>query len=621
VHDEKLFNAYAKLSGQLNMDEVADMEAVRREIAKKLGVSVAELKEKVEPMQALYAIADHSKALMFAIADGGLPSNIGGGYNLRVILRRALSFVDRFHLPFDLIWAAEKTAKYLKPMYPELEESMPKMQEILLIEEKRYRGGLEKAKKTVESVVAKGGSISEEKMVELYDSHGITPELVQEAADRHKVKIKVPLDLYAKVSERHMKKEREKTKLDLNVTGLPATRKLYYEDMKTKEFEAKVLKVIEDKFVILDRTAFYPRGGGQEPDHGTINGCKAYDTEKIGEVVVHSVEEPNFKAGSTVKCKLDWERRRQITIHHDATHIINRAARQVLGPWVWQEGSKKDVDKAHLDVDHYDALTEKQVMDIENLANGMVKEGAKIEKFEMRRTEAEKKFGFTIYQGAAVPSKTLRIIKTGDDVEACGGTHGDNTKEIGQIMIVKTERPADGTVRFIYKAGPAAERHSIEMESLLKGSAKLLGVREESVPKAAAALLEKWKAAKKNLERLQLELAESRTAKLRFTETKGLKVLIEEISNAGTDQLREISRKLSTDNTVILLIGTSDRAYVFGSAGQKAVKAGINIGEIVSDTCSVLGGKGGGTPALAQGSGPDKTKTKEALKRARGMLP
>jgi len=619
-HDEKLFNSYSKLAGQLNMDEVADIEAVRREIARKLGVSVGELKQKVEPMQALYAIADHSKTLLFAIADGGLPSNVGGGYNLRVILRRAMSFIDRFDLPFDLIWAAERNAKYLKPMYPELEENLPKLQEILGIEEKRYRGGLEKARKTVETVVSKGGSISEGKMVELYDSHGITPELVQEAAEKRGIKVTIPPDLYAKVSERHMKKEREKNKTGIDVAGIPPTEKLYYEDMKMREFEAKVLKVIEGKFVILDRTAFYPRGGGQEPDHGTMNGCKVYDAEKTGEVIVHSVEEPKFKAGDRVSCKLDWERRRQITIHHDATHIINTAARQVLGPWVWQEGSKKDEDKAHLDVDHYDTLTEEQVKKIEALANAAVKKATPIEKFEMERTEAEKKFGFGIYQGAAVPSKTLRIIKVGDDVEACGGTHGDNTKEIGRIIITKTERPADGTVRFVYKAGPAAELHLKGAETALKESAKLLGVKEADVPKAAAELFEKWKTAKKRLEKLQLEAAERKTEQMKFAQSKGLKVLVQEIPNAGTDQLREISRKLSADDTAILLIGVSDRAYVFGSAGQKAVKAGTNIGKVVSETCAVLGGKGGGSPMLAQGSGPEKAKIKEALKRAKELM-
>ena len=619
-YDPKLFSAYSKLAGQLNMDEVADIETVRREIAKKLGVTSAELKEKVEPMQALYAIADHSKALLFAMADGGLPSNIGGGYNLRVILRRALSFVDRFNLPFDIIWAAERNAKYLKPMYPELEENLPKFQEILQIEEKRYRGGLEKAKRTVEAIVSKGGSVSEEKMIELYDSQGITPELIQQAAERHGAKVTIPPDLYAKVSERHMKKGQEKAHPGIDVRGLYATKKLYYEDMKLKEFDAKVLKIIDGKFVVLDRTAFYPRGGGQEPDHGTINDRKVYDVEKSGDVIVHSVEGTDFRAGDMVKCKLDWERRKQITIHHDATHIINTAARKVLGPWVWQEGSKKDEDKAHLDVDHYDALTEEQVKKIEALANAVVKKALPIEKFEMKRTEAEKKFGFGIYQGAAVPSKILKIIKVGDDVEACGGTHSDNTKELGQIIIVKTERPADGTVRFIYKAGPAALRHSKEMEAILKESGELLGTDEENAPKAAAQLFESWKAAKKKVERLQLELSEKKTEQLEFTESKGLKVLVADVPNAGIDQLREMSRKLSSDDTVILLVGLSDRAYVFGSAGPKAAKAGVNIGKIVSETCAVLGGKGGGSPVLAQGSGPEKGKVKEAIKKAKGMI-
>jgi alanyl-tRNA synthetase len=176
-------------------------------------------------------------------------------------------------------------------------------------------------------------------------------------------------------------------------------------------------------------------------------------------------------------------------------------------------------------------------------------------------------------------------------------------------------------VRFVYKAGPAAERHFKEMEETLTESAKLLGVREGDVPKAAAELFERWKAAKKKLERLQLELAKKKTERLAFAEKKGLKMLVEKVPNAGIDQLREMSRKLSADDTAILLIGISDRAYVFGSAGQKAVKAGVNIGKVVGEACAALGGKGGGTATLAQGSGPDKEKADEALRKARGVLP
>jgi alanyl-tRNA synthetase len=505
-------------------------------------------------------------------------------------------------------------------MFPELPSAMPQFRKIIEVEEKRYRGAMERTQRAVELILDRREPLTEEKLTQLYDSQGITPELVAQVAAKKGVKAEIPAGFWASVADLHTTEKAEQKKEIIDAKGLPLTKKLYFDNDKLFDFKAKVLKVEGNK-VVLDQTAFYPRGGGQEPDHGSMEKSKVYDVDNSNGIIVHMVENPPFKEGDSVKCSVNKERRKQITIHHTATHLIGGAARKVIGPWMWQEGSKKDEDKAHIDLAHYEALKPEEVKKIEKMANDEIKKGIRVEKKVWERTEAEKKFGFGIYQGAAVPSSKLKICSIGDfDHEACGGTHVDNTKEIGQIIITKTERPADGTVRIIYKAGPAAEQYLKGISAVLKESAKLLGTGEENVPKAAAELFEKWKGAKKAVERLQSELAEKKTERLRFTEAKGLKILAEEIPNAGVDQLREISRKLSADNTAILLIGTSDKAYVFGSAGQKAVKAGVNIGKVVNETCAALGGKGGGTPALAQGSGPDKAKAKDALKKARGLL-
>jgi alanyl-tRNA synthetase len=621
AYDKQFFARYAKLAGYLNLDEVPDIEKAKEEIAAKLGVTKQEMAAKVEPMQAVYAVADHAKTLLFAAADGGIPSNVGGGYNLRVILRRALSFIDKYNLNFDLIWTAEKLAKFYKPLNPELEEGFEQFKDVMTVEEKRYRGSFERVKKAIEVILEKKEPLDEERLVELYDSQGITPELLAEVAAQKKVKLDLPSDIYAKVTARHEKERPEKHRWAVDVGGLEPTRALYYEKEKQYEFGAKVLKVVDNKFVILDQTAFYPRGGGQEPDHGTLNGCKVYDVEKVDNIIVHAVEEPKFKEGDTVKCSVDKQRRLQITIHHDATHVINGAARRVLGPWVWQAGSKKDVDKAHLDVTHYDSLTPEQVEKIEALANKTAAKGLKITKEVLPRPEAEKRYGFTIYQGAAVPSRELRIVRVGDfEVEACGGTHGWNTKDMLPIIITKVERPADGTVRFIYKAGPAADSYLKESEATLKKSAKLLGTKEQSVPKAAAKLLEEWKIANKQLQELQARAAAVKREGLAFTNKDGMRWLVETVPGAGPEQLREISRKMSAEDTIILLIGTTDRAYVFGAAGQKATAAGVNVGQLAGKLATDVGGRGGGTPGLAQGAGPAKEKAVYAVEKLRREL-
>ena len=606
-YDEDFYQRYSKLSGVLNVDEEPNIEAARKKIAEFLKVDVAELKEKLEPMQAIYAIADHTRTLLFAMADGGLPSNVGGGYNLRVILRRALGFIDSHNLPLDLHWTSERMAEYMKPAYPELTEALGNVHKILDVEEKRYRSSMERAKKTIEAIIQKKEPLSEKKIIELYDSHGITPELLQETADKMNFKMSVPADIYAKVTEKHMQEKPEQERKTVNVAGLPPTLKLYYTKQHEYKFKARVLKIVDKKYVVLNQSAFYPRGGGQEPDHGILGGCRVYDAEKYDDIIVHTVENPKFKEGDDIIGEVDKTRREQITVHHDATHVINSAARQILGPWVWQEGSKKDIDKAHLDVDHYEALTEGQIEQIEYLVNKVVKSGGKITKIEMERTTAEKKYGFTIYQGAAVPSKKIRIVNIKDfDIEACGGTHGDHVKGMYPIIITKVERPADGIVRFIYRAGPAAENYLKEMDKIAKESAKLLGTSPSKMLRASGKLIEEWKKAHAHLKEMRAKYAEKTSKKVEFEDVKGLKVLIKKVGGADINQLQQLSKALSEDNTVIILFGITDKVSIFGSAGDAAVKHGVNIGKLVSTACQKLGGKGGGRENLAQGVGVNK---------------
>ncbi len=320
---------------------------------------------------------------------------------------------------------------------------------------------------------------------------------------------------------------------------------------------------------------------------------------------MHAVDNPKFKAGDSVKCEVDWGRRSQITIHHDATHIINQAARQVVGPWIWQAGSKKDADKAHIDMTHYDSLTPEQVRKIEHLANKIAKSGLKIRKEVMERQDAEKKYGFIIYQGAAVPSEELRIVSIGTfDTEACGGTHGNNSRDVYPIIITKHERPADGTIRLVYKAGPAAESYLKEAEKSLEKCARLLKVKEKDMPKAVENLFDKWKKTKKQLEELKKGIAETKIEKLTFEPFYDIRVLVSEVyGDANT--IQKMSLKLSEDDTVIVLFGIEkDKIDVFASAGELPMKKQIGVGEVVREVCEKLGGAGGGNPVLARGTVP-----------------
>jgi len=484
-YDREFFLKYSKYSGCLNY-EVGDVAPIKKRIASILKVSPEMLEKKVQGIEALYAIAEHVRGLVFAISDSGLPSNVGGGYNLRVILRRALSFIDKFKWNFKLDEIGFWHIDYLKKLFPELEESKNEIAKILDVEEKRFMQDKKRSKKIIENY--KGKKISEDDLQKLYTSQGITPE---------ELGVEVPSDFYIKLTEKHQGEIQPEGKWHFDISNTPDTKVLYYEHPVIYNFDARVVRTFDEgKFVVLDQTAFYPTSGGQLHDKGTINGVNVLDVQKIKNVIIHQLENP-IKDGK-VSCKIDKTRRDRLTKHHTATHIINAAARKVLGKHVWQAGSEKEENKARLDITHYESLGDSEIEKIENEANAMISQNLPVTEKILPRMEAEKRFGFTIYQGGAIPLKFLRIVSIGDvDHEADGGTHVESTGQVGGITILRTKRIQDGVVRLEYAAGDVAVSILKEKEKILKEAAWKLGVKEEQVPEAVEKLFKEWKKVRK----------------------------------------------------------------------------------------------------------------------------
>jgi alanyl-tRNA synthetase len=492
-YDKKFFLNYAKYAGYINVDEIPDLKIAKKHIAKKLEVSFEELEKQVEKLEALYIITEHARGLALALGQGNLPSNVGGGYNLRVILRRALSFIDKFEWPIEfndvIIWHL----KNLRKIFPTLIEREEEILKILDIEKRRYKNTKIRVGKIVERLVGK--KISGEELLRLYESEGITPE---------QLGVEVPSEFYAKVTAKHMgEKIIEEKRILIDVSNLPPTQILYYKPVL--KFRAKVLKV-SGNYVVLDRTAFYPRSGGQEPDFGFINEFEVIDVEKIGNVIVHEAKNCKLKEGEIVECKIDRKRRLILSKHHTATHIINAAARKVLGKHVWQHSAFKDVDKARLDITHYESLSEETIEKIEKTANDLVERGLPIKIEVLPRGKAERKYGLEIYQGGAILQKELRIVSIGKiDREACSGTHNmlKSTKEVGFIYILRTKRIQDGVVRIEFASDKIALNYLREKERILRKTAKELGVKEKDVPKAIEKLFKRWKKLRKKLRRFK----------------------------------------------------------------------------------------------------------------------
>ncbi len=490
----KLMKKFLPYASYLNVDEVDDIDETWTEVAKKIDVDVKELKAKILPLAALYSVAEHARSALFAINDGALPNNVGGGYNLRVIIRRAMDFIDKYGWDVSLNDVAKWHAEYLKPLFPELMENLDSVNRILDVEKEKFLQTKKKSKQIIANLLKRDKEISVDKFVELYVSHGISPEMIQRQAKRMNKKIKIPDNIYAKVSEQQQHTVERKEKKKLNLDDLPETEILYYEDFSRVKFRGTVLET-KGKNVILDRTAFYPTSGGQLHDKGIIEGHKVVDVFKEGGVVVHVLDEkPGFKKGHLVHGDIDFKRRLQLAQHHTATHIINGSAKRVLGKHIWQAGAHKQLSKARLDITHYNSLSDEEIEEIEKLANKIVDENRPIYSNMVPRNIAEKEYGFTIYQGGAVPGKVLRIISIPEfDTEACGGTHLHTTGEAKIIKILKASKIQDGMVRIEFTAGEAAANELERETEILQNAANILDCKINQVPERAQELFDKWK--------------------------------------------------------------------------------------------------------------------------------
>lgn len=515
--DEALMKKFLPYSSYLNVDEVENIDDVWNDVAKKIDFDVNELRKKILELAALYSIAEHSRALLVALSDGALPSNVGGGYNLRVLLRRALSFIDKYGWNIILPDVCRWHAEYLKPLFPELSENLDEVTKILEVEKSKYEATKQKTRKVLAGIFGNKqftiGEISLKKdielnLIKLYDSQGICPELVKEEGKKFNIDIDVPENFYARVAELHEKQEQEhatKKEEKLNLENIPETKALYYSDYSKNKFKAKVIKIIGNN-IILNETCFYPTSGGQLHDIGTIAGEKVIDVFKQGNVIVHVLKDKiKFLENQEVDCEIDFQRRLQLAKHHTSTHIINAAARKVLGNHINQAGAKKDIDYATIDLTHYQSITDEELKKIEDEANKIVIESLVVHSNFIPRTEAEQTYGMSIYQGGAVPGKLLRIVNIeGVDVEACGGTHLRNTSEAGEIKILKSAKISDGIVRIYFTAGEAAKRESSRENEILEEAAKLLKVDIRKLPGRVNELFDKWKHMKKYLKKIDL---------------------------------------------------------------------------------------------------------------------
>jgi alanyl-tRNA synthetase len=640
--DNEFLYSVAKYSGLVSVDKTANRLDARRRVATLVGMPMDKLDKALEPIENAFAVADHTKCLSFILSEGVVPSNIQEGYLARLLFRRIYRLLKILGMPERLYDIMDMQVDYWSKDFPHIKTVRNEIMEMLKVEEEKFEDTIKRGegmvKRIADELKAKRVSqISDATLSELYDSQGLPPEIVKQAAEAEGVKVEIPDNFYALIAKRHMqvtKPAEEETEaeqtLETAVETLPPTEQMYYADQYMKEFDAKVLKVINGEYVVLDKTCFYPEGGGQPADHGFLTfdytKVEVVDAQKVGRVIVHKIKGSSMPSeGTAVKGVIDWDKRYGLMKAHTATHLINGAARRVLGEHVWQYGTQKGLESSRLDISHYRRLTPEEIHKIETLANEAVLANMRVETAWMPRNEAESRYGFRLYQGGAVPGKEIRVVKTGDwDVEACAGTHLNSTGEIGFIKIVYTERVQDGVERLAYAVGLQALRAVQRQESLLWKVSETLGAPLEKLDKTAEKLVKELKEANAEKRKLTKELAAKES--VGFEEAKSTATSREiggiKLVKRDFQEVIDVDRMVQTANevikrdeaTVALFYGSDGKtARILVMAGKIAVEKGVNAGEIVKNVSPVIGGGGGGKPNFAQGGGTQPEKLQEAI--------
>ncbi len=659
--DRNILGEYSRIAGMMNVESNADLKQLRKRVADNIGIPVDKLVSVTKPFEDLYALGDHTRALTFMFNDGVVPSNVKEGYFARLLVRRALRSMKNLDLNIPLHEVIGWQIKSMEDYFPDFRANREDILNLAEVEEKRYDKTVIKGRRIVEGLdkelESKGrGGFSIEDLIYLYDSHGLVPELVKEFSA---MRVEIPDDFYIRVAEKHTTPKREEDIEKVNLPpGLEPTELAFYRDEKRRRFRAKIVKLF-NSYVILDKTFFYPEGGGQETDLGEIDGRDVTEVIKKGNVVLHKVKRiDGLSEGMEVSCEINWNRRIQLMKHHTVTHIINGAARRVLGNHVWQAGAHKSEDLSRLDITHYSSLNDREIRKIESLANKVIMEDRPIEKYFMNRNDAEEKYGFTIYQGGAVPGKEIRIVNIkGWDVEACGGTHFDSTGELGSVKITRVKRIQDGVVRLEYKAGAALERHRKGIEEIacevdlqhlgeveLRRLAAVFSVSieklpstlerfrdewrrnlekirklEESIEKAGVyskrykklpvgdtfrscnQLFSEWKQQKKDIAKLRGEVEEELRKKLKsdYILVDDVKVVKHLTSDLEVKNLNHMADSLLEDNTLVIIANKSDeKANIVVASDSKYCAV-----DIAREICGRLGGGASGNKRFAVGGG------------------
>jgi alanyl-tRNA synthetase len=589
--------------------------------------------------RSFYVLADHLRGAGFLISAGVLPANEGRGYVLRRLVRRAAVHARRVALRGGLAAGTPELVAVMGPVYPELVEFRGLIEETLHIEEEAFARTLDAATERLASLLSRNpSSIDGADAFRLYDTFGLPIELtIEMAAERG-----ATVDLEA--FEAAMQEQRERGQASARRVGfagaeaLPPTRFVGYDLLETDstvlrlglDSEIEVLRAGESGPVLLDVSPFYAEAGGQVGDTGSLSwpggSASVRDTQPVAgsdarahDVLVQSGE---LRPGQAVHATVDAERRGRIARHHSATHLLNRALREVLGDGVVQRGSFVGPDHATFDFSFPRALTSDELTDIEHRVNDGIRRNLERTVALMPLADARASGAIALIDEAYSPD--VRVVDFGGwSRELCGGTHVARSGDLGAAILVSESSIGQGIRRIEMVSGESAEERWRRVGTALVTTARALKTRPEEVPERVAALQDQVRKLTREVTQARQAAPASVATDAAIVEDAGgvpfAHLLLDgDVDADGVSQAgdRLLADRLQGDGVAAVL----GPATLVVKVGGRALDAGLHAGTLVTGAAEITGGKGGGRPDLGRGKVGDPAKREAAVSLLRAAI-
>ena len=582
---------------------------------------------------AMRVIADHVRALAFAVADGASPGNAGRGYVLRRILRRAVkyAFLD-LDVKEPLLYKLIPTlVDSMGEMFPELAKQQEYIERIIRAEEESFLETLENGVREFNER-AVGDVLSGADAFMLYDTFGFPLDLTELMARERGMSVDV--GEFEKLMDEQRRRARDARKsVSQEVAGIQLEGKTEFIGYTEEVGDASVVEVVPGG-IVLDRTPFYAEMGGQVADTGEIViGGERYhvsDVRKVGDVFLHVVEEDSAElaGGAHVRAEIDHLRRAAIERNHSATHILHEALRRVLGEHVQQAGSLVAPDHLRFDFNHFSKVSEEELRDIEQMVNDKIREAIRVETEEMAFDEARTLPNVKMFFGDKYGS-VVRVVTIDPDFsrEFCGGTHVVNSAEIGLLKLTSEESIQSGVRRVNAVTGTTADDLLIRRYAEIERLSRLLNVGDRDLYERVEELLEEKKGLEKELAKMRQEEAAGELEGIlaQSVQNNGMHIVSGRVDVADMESLKglgdKLRERLAGMGGGIGLLGTEiEGKAMLVCVVTDNLTGDYPAGKIVGAAAKRLGGGGGGKPHMATAGGKDVSKLDEVLREVAEVL-